>query len=151
MPRPSPPCVTPTSAEGRTWLVDTSVAVPLVLGDHDQHDLVVDGVGSRRLGLAGHAALETYSVITRLPAPLRRTPPVVETMLSRRFPGTVHLASERAAALFGSLAERRLTGGSVYDALVAACAVEHGLTLITADRRAIPTYRALSVEVEILG
>ena len=141
----------PTSAEGRTWLVDTSVAVPLVLGNHDQHDLVVDEVGSRRLGLAGHAAFETYSVITRLPAPLRRTPAVVDTMLSRRFPGTVHLGSERAASLFASLAERHLAGGSVYDALVGACAIEHDLTLVTCDRRAIPTYRALSVEVEILG
>lgn len=132
-------------------MVDTSVAVPLVLGHHDLHDLVVTEVGGRRLGLAGHAAFETYSVITRLPAPLRRTLPVVETMLSRRFPGTVHLGSERAAALFSNLAESRLAGGSVYDALVAACAVEHGLTLITADRRAIPTYRALSVEVEVIG
>lgn len=143
--------MTPTSAEERTWLVDTSVAVPLVLGNHDQHHLVVTEVGSRRLGLAGHAAFETYSVLTRLPAPLRRTPATVDTMLSRRFPGTVHLGSERSAALLSTLAERRLTGGSVYDAMVAACAVEHGLTLITCDRRAIPTYRALSVDVEVLG
>jgi len=43
-----------------------------------------------------------------------------------------------------------LQGGAVYDALVAAAALEHQLPLATRDRRAIETYRALGVELEIL-
>jgi predicted nucleic acid-binding protein len=39
----------------------------------------------------------------------------------------------------------------VYDALVGATAVEHGLKLATRDQRALVTYRALQVDVEALG
>lgn len=143
----------PTVAEARparAWLVDTSVAVPLLLVDHDQHADVASAVGDRRLGLAGHAAFETCSVLTRLPAPLRRTPAAVVRLLDESFPGTVHLGSERSTTLLIDLAERRVAGGSVYDAMVAACAIQHGLTLITRDRRAMSTYRALSAETEVV-
>jgi predicted nucleic acid-binding protein len=40
---------------------------------------------------------------------------------------------------------------SVYDALVGATAKEHGLALATRDRRALDTYRALDVELELIG
>ena len=39
---------------------------------------------------------------------------------------------------------------AVYDALVGACAREHGLTLATRDQRALRTYHALEVAVELL-
>lgn len=39
----------------------------------------------------------------------------------------------------------------MYDALVGATALEHGLTLISRDRRAAETYRALGVVVEMLA
>ncbi len=42
-------------------------------------------------------------------------------------------------------------GGAVYDALVGATAREHGLTLMTRDRRALETYRALDVRVELVS
>lgn len=41
-----------------------------------------------------------------------------------------------------------ISGGTVYDALVGATAVEHGLKLVTRDRRALETYRALEVPGE---
>jgi len=44
-----------------------------------------------------------------------------------------------------------IAGGSVYDALVGATAAEHGLRLVSCDRRALETYRALDVEVEFLS
>jgi len=34
----------------------------------------------------------------------------------------------------------------VYDGLIGACARHHGLTLVTDDRRAEETYRALAVQ-----
>jgi predicted nucleic acid-binding protein len=52
--------------------------------------------------------------------------------------------------LLAELADRRIAGGSVYDALVGATAVEHGLTLVSRDHRALETYRALGVDVEFL-
>lgn len=49
-----------------------------------------------------------------------------------------------------ALARLRITGGSVYDALVGAVAVEQGLRLISLDRRAEPVYLALGVDLELL-
>ena len=140
-----------TSADRRALLVDTSVAVPLVTRDHPDFEAVHAAVGRRRLGLAGHAAFETFSVLSRLPAPARRTPAVIRTLLDRNFPATVFLGAERSADLLAALGSHRLTGGSVYDALVGAAAVEHGMTLVTRDRRALPTYAVLGVGVEVLG
>lgn len=131
-------------------LVDTSVAVPLVLLDHEHHQATVDAVGDRRLGLAGHAAFETLSVLTRLPPPLRRTPRAVGQILARNFPASCFLSSRSGEALLGRLSLLDIAGGAVYDALVGAVAVEHQLRLATRDRRAIGTYRALNVDIEVL-
>ena len=49
------------------WQLDTSVAVPLLVFSHTAHADVSATVGRRRLRLGAHAALETYSVLTRLP------------------------------------------------------------------------------------
>jgi len=138
----------PTSAEA--VLLDTSAAVALVVADHQHHATTVAAVGDRRLGLSGHASFETFSVLTRLPAPLRRSPAAVRSIIETDFPGTLFLGREAAQALLGRLSELGLGGGSVYDALVGAAAAEHGLRLLTRDRRALPVYRALDVEVELI-
>lgn len=141
----------PTSRNAEDWLVDTSVAVALVVADHEQHRSVSEALGHRRLGLAGHAAFETFSVLTRLPPPARRTAEAVTRLLAANFPVTRFLSPAGAQELLGRLAALRLSGGSVYDALVGGAAAEHGLTLVTLDRRALPTYRALDVDVELLA
>jgi predicted nucleic acid-binding protein len=128
-------------------LVDTSVAVALVVADHEAHSAVATALRGRRLGLAGHAAYETYSVLTRLPPPARRTPAVVARLLAEAFPGTRFLDAEATAVLFARLAELGIAGGSVYDALVAATAAAHRLPLATRDARAVDVYRALEVDV----
>ncbi|MCE7885671.1 MAG: hypothetical protein DYH08_17745, partial [Actinobacteria bacterium ATB1] len=43
-----------------------------------------------------------------------------------------------------------LAGGSVYDALVGAVSVEHGLPLVSRDARAANVYRALGVEFDLI-
>jgi len=140
----------PTSAELEEYLVDTSVAVALLVSDHPHHADTFAELSNRRLGLAGHAAFETFSVLTRLPSPSRRTPAAVERLLVSNFPTTRHLSARAARTLLSRLATAGVAGGSVYDALVGATAVEHDLTLVTRDRRALATYRALDVRVEIL-
>ena len=131
-------------------LVDTSVAVALVVADHDHHDAVVAAIGARRLGLAGHAAFETYSVLTRLPPPARREPKVVDQLIRANFPASRFLGAEETAALLDRLARLGIAGGAVYDALVGAVAVAHGLPLATRDARAADVYRTLDVELELL-
>jgi predicted nucleic acid-binding protein len=49
-----------------------------------------------------------------------------------------------------SLPTLGIAGGSVYDALVGAAAVESGLVLFSRDARAIRVYRALQVDVEVI-
>ena len=136
---------------GPELLVDTSVAVALVVGDHRHHEATFAALEGRRIGLAGHAAFETFSVLTRLPPPARRTPAAVARLLAVSFPESRFLGAEAARSLLADLESRRVAGGSVYDALVAAAAIEHGCTLATRDLRAHDTYRALGARLELIG
>ncbi len=138
----------PTSADtGPELLVDTSVAVALSVADHDGRAACRAAVEGYRIGLAGHAAFETFSVLTRLPAPARRTVAAVARLLGNNFPHTRFLGPRAADELLGRLSELGVSGGSVYDALVGAAAVEHGVPLVSRDRRALGTYRALDVQL----
>ncbi len=142
----------PTSGESDLdLLVDTSVAIALVVSDHEHHFATSEAVADRQLGLAGHAAFETFSVLTRLPPPARRTPGAVVRLLASDFPCTRFLSAGAATGLLERLASNGIGGGSVYDALVGAAAAEHDLTLVTRDRRALATYRRLDVRVELLA
>jgi predicted nucleic acid-binding protein len=142
---------TATDAEGRqVTLLDTSAAIALVVEDHDAHVATLDAVRGRQLGLAGHAWFETYSVLTRLPAGLRRSPADALRLLAGNFPASRFLGEAEAADLGGELAGLRISGGAVYDALVGAAARQHRLPLVSADARARPVYEALGVDVELI-
>ena len=142
---------TDTDADERqVALLDTSTAVALVVEDHDAHVATLDAVRGRRLGLAGHAWFETYSVLTRLPPGLRRSPADALRMLARNFPASGFLGEAEAADLGGDMARLGISGGAVYDALVGAAARQHGLPLVSADTRARPVYEALGVEIELI-
>ncbi len=134
----------------RDLLVDTSVAVALVVADHTDHKRVTSALRRRRLGLAGHAAFETFSVLTRLPPPARRDAATIDRILRAGFPATRFLGADGAASLHRRLGELGIAGGAVYDALVGAAAVAHRLPLATRDTRALDVYRALDVELELI-
>jgi predicted nucleic acid-binding protein len=141
----------PASARTAAVLVDTSVAVALVVADHDHHEDTFQALRGRTLGLAGQATFETFSVLTRLPPPARRTPATITQLLANTFPETRFLGARAAASLVALLGATGIAGGSVYDALVGATANEHRLTLVTRDRRALEVYRKLEVDVELLA
>lgn len=142
----------PTSGEQQADLLcDTSVAVALVLADHEHHAVAVDEVGTATLGLSGHAAFESYSVLTRLPPPARRTPATVGRLLHQGFPASHFLSETGAASLHARLADVGISGGAVYDALVGAAASEAEIPLLSLDRRAADTYRMLGVDCRLIG
>ena len=141
----------PTSDDQPQLLIDTSVAVALVAAGHEHHQATREAIGDRSCGLSGHAAFETFSVLTRLPPPNRRTPAAVARLLAHNFPGSRFLSARSAQRLHARLASLGIAGGDVYDALVAATADEHGITLVTRDRRAAETYRALDVGFELIN
>ena len=45
----------------------------------------------------------------------------------------------------------RLMGGAIYDTLIAITASQHGARLISRDKRAAATYKALDVNLEMLA
>jgi predicted nucleic acid-binding protein len=132
------------------WLADTSVAVPLVQASHAAHVAALEHLGRRKIGLTAHAALETYSVLTRLPGDARLRPADAATVLRVRFPRIATLEPTKQAALVDELAAAGVAGGAVYDAIIAVTAVEDGATLLTRDRRAAATYIALHATIELV-
>jgi predicted nucleic acid-binding protein len=129
---------------------DTSLVVAAFASWHEKHEparLALD----EGLRLVEHCALETYSVLTRLPPPHRASGEVVRDFLAARFPQALLRLSARAYREFVSgLPGRGITGGAAYDALVAATAVEHRAELMTCDRRAAPVYERYGVRARLL-
>ena len=107
-------------------------------------------VHGRALGLAGHAEIETYSVLTRLPPPQRLTSASALRLIQTNFPHTKRLPLARAAGLLDELDELAIAGGSAYDALVGLAARHHALMLLSTDARAANTYRSLGVDFTLL-
>jgi predicted nucleic acid-binding protein len=132
-------------------LLDTSAAVALIVQDHEAHQSTLEAVKGRRLGLAGHAWFETYSVLTRLPSGLRRSSADAVRILVRNFPASVFLGEAEATSLGEEIARMRISGGAVYDALVGAAARQHRQPLVTRDARARPIYDALGVDVQFIS
>lgn len=130
---------------------DTSVVVAAFATWHEMHEparLALD----EGLRLPEHCALETYSVLTRLPAPHRAPGDVVREFIKARFPEPfLRLAPASYRAFVLGLWDRQVTGGAAYDALVAATAMEHSARLVTCDRRAALIYERYGVGTQILG
>jgi len=138
----------PTSAEH--VLVDTSAALALVQRENPFHQAARTRLTRCRRGMSGHAALELLSVLTRLPLPHRLNPATALRLEAATFPESRFLSAGETGPLLQELVAIGLSGGAFYDGLVAATAREHRLPLITCDRRAEPTYRALGVTYELL-
>lgn len=128
--------------------VDSSVAIAGFASWHERHASAVK-VLTRKPRLVAHAAIETYSVLTRLPPPHRAPAELVERFLRHRFPHPLlGLPEHRHRELVATLAERQILGGQVYDALIGFTAAEHAATLISLDRRAVLVYEAVGARAE---
>ena len=130
--------------------IDSSVAIAAFGEWHELNDaaakLVEEGAA-----IPAHALLETYSVLTGFPPPHRAPAEIVGSWLEECFPRMLPPPSaEQQRDLVRRLARAGRIGGAVYDALVALTAKIAGATLVTADRRAIPVYEIVGVEVRPL-
>lgn len=130
---------------------DTSVVVAAFASWHEHHNRARDAL-DRGLRLIDHCALETYSVLTRLPPPHRCGAGVVRDFLRARF---VEPFLRINGPLFKdfvlALPEHSVTGGGAYDALVAATAAAHSASLITCDRRAALVYESYGLRATFIG
>lgn len=130
---------------------DTSLVVAAFASWHEHHDAArrTLDAGAR---LIDHCAVETYSVLTRLPPPHRSPGPVVIDFLRARFPQPfLRLTEGRYRRFVLELAERGITGGAAYDALVAATAAAADAELVTCDRRAVSVYDAFGIRFHVIG
>jgi predicted nucleic acid-binding protein len=128
-------------------VVDTSVAVAAFASWHEHHDAALRTV-DRGARLVGHCAVETYSVLTRLPPPHRAAAKIVPDWLADRFPKPPLVFSAAEHRRFvATLPERGVLGGAAYDALVAETVRARGATIATLDRRALGVYERYGIEV----
>jgi predicted nucleic acid-binding protein len=129
---------------------DTSLVVAAFASWHESHEAArraLDG----GLRLIEHCALETYSVLTRLPPPHRTSGEVVRDFLAARFSQPLLRLSEPAYKRFLlGLADHGVTGGAAYDALVAATAAGCGAELVSCDRRALLVYERYGARTQLL-
>jgi predicted nucleic acid-binding protein len=131
--------------------IDTSVAVAALASWHEQHGPAHAAV-ARGTRLIAQVAVETYAVLTRLPPPHRMPPELVLEFLRKAFSGApLTLPPSDYLTLLTTVAAEGITGGAVYDGLIAATATLAGATLLTLDQRALPVYRSLGARVELLG
>lgn len=129
---------------------DSSVVVAAFASWHEHHEAARQALGETQ-DLIGHVELETYSVLTRLPEPFRAPPNIVGLYLKEDFQGKRMALSQAAQRrLVDRLSALPISGGAVYDALVAMTAAHHGHRLLSCDRRAAKTYDRLGIEVTYL-
>jgi predicted nucleic acid-binding protein len=130
---------------------DSSVAIAAFASWHEHHEAAHRALDNTVV-LVEHCALETYSVLTRLPAPHRSPPAVVRDYIDARFPRPFLRLEPHAYRLFlAALADNSVAGGASYDALVAATAVSHGAELLTCDPRAATLYERYRVRTRFIG
>jgi toxin FitB len=130
--------------------VDTSVAIPLLVQTHRAHDAVVQWWAGRDVALSGHALVETFSVLTRLPGDIRLAAVDAAQLLSARFAAPLLLDAKDSAQLPALLADMGVAGGAVYDAIVGLAAARNHCALATRDARATVTYTAVGVDIELV-
>lgn len=130
---------------------DTSVVVAAFATWHEHHEPARVAL-DRGLRLVEHCALETFSVLTRLPPPHRCTATVVRDFLRARFPAPfLRLDAAAYREFLLSLPDHAVAGGAAYDALVGATVVHCGAELITCDRRAASVYDRYGVRTTFLS
>ena len=130
---------------------DTSLVVAAFASWHESHEAArraLDG----GLRLVEHCALETYSVLTRLPPPHRVSGDLVRDFLAARFIQPYLRLGEQAYRDFIlGLVDHGISGGAAYDALVAATAAASGAELLTCDKRAVAVYERYGLQVKLLA
>jgi predicted nucleic acid-binding protein len=130
--------------------VDSSVVIAAFATWHEHHSIARKAMAGRPR-LIAHAAIESYSVLTRLPPPHRARPSIVHAFISERFTEPFLALSETGyLQLLATVAAGQILGGPAYDALIAFTAVEHQVTVLSLDQRATPTYEAVGATVEQL-
>lgn len=130
---------------------DSSVVIAALAPWHDEHLPARAALADAEARLPAHVAFETTSALSRMPEGRRIAPAVVLEALERGFSKSwLALDADAARDTLRRAVDAGVRGGALYDALIAATVAGHGGEILSADRRALPTYRAMDVEVRFL-
>lgn len=124
--------------------MDSSVVIAGFASWHEYHDAALSALEASPL-LISHCVLESYAVLTRLPSPHRASPGIIAEYLRAQFPGEPIVLQTTTIVLVEELYRLGISGGAVYDGLIAITARSHDATLLTLDRRAETTYMRCGV------
>lgn len=131
---------------------DSSVIVASIARWHVAHRKARAALAGMDVRLPAHAAIETTSTLSRMPEAQRIAAPLVLEALRRDFPKKwLALSAKDQQSYLQKAVDNGVRGAALYDALIAATAVKHGATLISADRRAQPTYEAMGMKAKFIG
>jgi predicted nucleic acid-binding protein len=131
---------------------DSSIVIPAIAPWHEAHHPARTALSKGEIRLPAHVAFETTSALSRMPEGQRIAPTVVLEVLERRFtqPWLAMDADDMRHALQRAVTAG-IRGGALYDALIAATAATHETEILSADQRALPTYKAMGAEVRFIG
>lgn len=135
---------------------DSSVLVASLLDHHSVHHLALSALESAldagELALPMPALIETYSVLTRLPAPHRLRPQMALDLMARSF-GEFRVLTVPENRLWERLTEwatAQVAGGAIYDALILACCLEGAADrLLTFNKRDFDRLAPTGFEIEV--
>ena len=109
--------------------LDTSVLVPVFYGDHIHHNPSIDlftRLNKNDACCGAHSLVEVYATLTRMPGKHRVSSEQCLLFISdiRERLTIVALGAEEYARVLMRFAGLGVTGGAIYDALLAGCALK---------------------------
>src|SRR2546426_2106818 len=112
------------------FMPDTSCMVAVISSWHEHHAramaAIEDRLGRKQgMVVAAPTLIETYSVLTQLPTPHRISPADALAIVNANFLGRVKTVALTAAGyrtLLHRSGEAGISGGHIYDSVIAACA-----------------------------
>src|SRR5271168_5346385 len=118
-----------------TAFFDTSVLVPVFYGDHVHHHASLELFiqQDKSSGCCGaHSLAEVYSTLTRMPGKHRISGPQAMLFIGdiRERLSVVSLSGDEYAEALEASAALGIVGGSIYDAMLAYCAIKAGAETI---------------------
>lgn len=127
-------------------VADSNLIIASLVNEHGFHaratSALLEPLQAGDVLLPQHVLVESYSVLTRSPAPLRLEPDIAYQILYKTY-GSCRVISMSVRNTWKFLRERnaRTAGGRVYDAAIAIAAIEAGAQrLLTFNPRHFETF-----------
>jgi predicted nucleic acid-binding protein len=117
------------------WFFDTSALYPVFIDDHAHHEASLTAylrAGQSQGACAAHSLAEVYATLTRMPGPNRLSADQVLLALDdiRGRLSVIALDPDEYRAAIGDAAAEDILGGTVYDVLIARCALKSRAAIV---------------------